>query len=767
MTYPDIVRATGFRVTGLAAVALAAMIAMPNRANAQAGPTAPTNPSMACATRGQDLILPPNLPVSASNTPSVLAVTEEFQRIPTSVGGAVTCTQQLVRVFQGAGLPPAPSATPPAPSGVADPIPGPTLRARVGDVVQLGFVNKVDSSRFDQSIDVDACMTVGQGGARYPGAGANQFDVAPNCLHASSTTNMHFHGTHTSPNTTADNVYLQVRPLPRDNQGKLTTTPEQAMVAYGKFFADCTAQLKPNPLNPWPARWADMPTDWITRQTDLLKAYQVKNPSQPLWDLDAKYIHDGWPQYYIGSVPYCFALPSKPVDQPVGTGPLRMGQAPGTHWYHAHKHGSTAINIENGMTGAFVIEGKYDDDITAAYADFTLQGGKPWTMRDQPVLVLNQLGTTPKLLTGVGPAGPAGIDFEVNGRLQPVVHMQPGEVQVWRIVNSSARNAVYLMGPPAGFHWRQLAQDGVQLANNQYRASTDRALYVAPGNRVDLLVQGPAASPGANAVPVQMQSVMGRAEVVLGPTAPGATLMSVLVSGEPVKHTGQPAPMELLPTAPEQPKFLADITDAELERSNFVTKRLVFDSKGPKSPQQHTINGIQFTGGEAEMKVFLGNVEEWKIENTTNVATGPGIIDHPFHIHVNPFQITEVFDPNEQFFDKASQKALPRYVPPGVTPIPGQQCVLDPDNKDTWKPCIKVAAQNLIWWDTFAIPSGLGLTGKAGDQVIVPGYFKMRSRFVDYPGYYVLHCHILVHEDRGMMFSVEVTKAAPMNVTHH
>jgi len=39
----------------------------------------------------------------------------------------------------------------------------------------------------------------------------------------------------------------------------------------------------------------------------------------------------------------------------------------------------------------------------------------------------------------------------------------------------------------------------------------------------------------------------------------------------------------------------------------------------------------------------------------------------------------------------------------------------------------------------------------------VPGYFKMRSRFVDYPGFYVLHCHILAHEDRGMMTIVEVT----------
>ena len=62
-----------------------------------------------------------------------------------------------------------------------------------------------------------------------------------------------------------------------------------------------------------------------------------------------------------------------------------MGQAPGTHWYHAHKHGSTALNVANGMTGAFVIEGQYDDDLRKFYG----QG-----FRDQ-VLVIQQLSSTP------------------------------------------------------------------------------------------------------------------------------------------------------------------------------------------------------------------------------------------------------------------------------------------------------------------------------------------------------------------------------------
>jgi FtsP/CotA-like multicopper oxidase with cupredoxin domain len=42
----------------------------------------------------------------------------------------------------------------------------------------------------------------------------------------------------------------------------------------------------------------------------------------------------------------------------------------------------------------------------------------------------------------------------------------------------------------------------------------------------------------------------------------------------------------------------------------------------------------------------------------------------------------------------------------------------------------------------------------------------MRSRFVDFPGLYVMHCHILAHEDRGMMTIVQVAPYKPP-VTHH
>lgn len=47
---------------------------------------------------------------------------------------------------------------------------------------------------------------------------------------------------------------------------------------------------------------------------------------------------------------------------------------------------------------------------------------------------------------------------------------------------------------------------------------------------------------------------------------------------------------------------------------------------------------------------------------------------------------------------------------------------------------------------------------------VVGGFFParrasklpVRSRFVDFTGQFVLHCHILIHEDRGMMQLIEV-----------
>src|SRR5262249_26463825 len=169
---------------------------------------------------------------------------------------------------------------------------------------------------------------------------------------------------------------------------------------------------------PW-----DQAGTWLNTQFNLL------DPDDQKADKNAVEANQ-WPQFYIGAYPYCFQLPLYTSNTfPPPPGGVQMGQAPGTHWYHAHKHGSTAISVANGMVGAFIIEGSYDDDLNSFY-------GAGWT-RTQPVLVINQLGVEPNLKrSAAGGAGQndKGPDFSVNGRAQPIIDMLPGEVQLWRIV---------------------------------------------------------------------------------------------------------------------------------------------------------------------------------------------------------------------------------------------------------------------------------------------------------------------------------------------
>jgi len=77
-----------------------------------------------------------------------------------------------------------------------------TLRAQLGDKVQLTFLNQINPGDFGDSIDRgERGQGCDESSAPYPG-----LDKFPDCFHGSSTGNIHFHGTHTSPSTTGDDV---------------------------------------------------------------------------------------------------------------------------------------------------------------------------------------------------------------------------------------------------------------------------------------------------------------------------------------------------------------------------------------------------------------------------------------------------------------------------------------------------------------------------------------------------------------------------------
>jgi hypothetical protein len=140
--------------------------------------------------------------------------------------------------------------------------------------------------------------------------------------------------------------------------------------------------------------------------------------------------------------------------------------------------------------------------------------------------------------------------------------------------------------------------------------------------------------------------------------------------------------------------------------------------------------------------------------------------------------VVEVFNPNDTLPDPDNPgKTIPQYIFDQKARKSAAQCYLDPlGNPDDWKPCGSRPPQhNLIWCDVFPIPSGANATDAAGKSILnpatnkpvqVPGYFKMRSRFVDFTGQYVQHCHILPHEDRGMMQLLEVVSNRTV-LKHH
>ena len=816
----------------LAVFALVALQALPVSAQSPTPSPSPLNPCPTALMPGQALIPVPVIGSGGGKLQGTIILGDENEwmafRVPQTAPSDQSrsqCTPQFVRTFREFGATPTMASAPYgayAKGQYALPRPGPTLRARIGDLIQLAFVNQINASDFPYSIDRGE---TGEGGgcdesnAGYPGQ-----DKYPDCFHGSSTGNIHFHGTHTNPNTTGDNVFIEVRPSLRVNE-KPVVTPQSVAASFDKFFAKCEVELSHNVLKEWPKTWNDLPASWTEEQRKLLNEYdtQLEKKYGPgvrkLLPIDEAQIKQGaWPQYYLGAFPYCFRLPAytetvwppaKPSAMQMGGAgtaelgdtddrALMMGQSPGTHWYHAHKHGSTAINVANGMTGAFIIEGPYDDDLNNWY-------GANWT-RTQPVLVINQLGVSPNLMRGGRPGGgkiDKGPDFSVNGQLRPVISMQPGQVQMWRIVNTSGRASAFFAAPagaPTGLEWKQLAQDGVQFNGVNYGNSHNNSFLMAPGNRVDLLVKAPPCPNNQQSCtgtyPVIVQNEVDPSDLTASPPANPLTLLTVSVSGNQVPQTSNAGQFVPIANAPTFPPFLADIAASEVTG----TKTIEFAST-PPFQAMHTIDGKKFDG-EVGAVVLLNKAEEWKIVNKT---FGP-LIAHPFHIHINPFQVVEVFDPNAALIDPATGKPPidPKTNQPYIDPqtnktavkyafhsdnlAPGQ-CYLEPDKPETWKlcntpcgtacgtPCTTPGGQcvppqpskNLIWWDVFPIPSGYApttdtqgnnpLLNSQGQPVQVPGYFKMRSRFVDYSGFYVIHCHILAHEDRGMMTIVEVAPA--------
>jgi suppressor of ftsI len=195
--------------------------------------------------------------------------------------------------------------------------------------------------------------------------------------------------------------------------------------------------------------------------------------------------------------------------------------------------------------------------------------------------------------------------------------------------------------------------------------SVDQVL-IGPGERVEALVQG--GDPGSYTF--KSLEWGGAAQ-----HQPSFTVATVTVAG---------TPMETMPL-PEKLIQLPDLSHVEIAQQ----RELNFQ-ENMVSPV-FTINGAAFDPDVVNTTVKLGTTEEWILRNTSPDA-------HPFHIHVEDFQVMSI-DGDPQPFS---------------------------------------------YQDTVNLPPR--------SSVVI------RIPFLDFTGKFVYHCHILAHEDAGMMSIIEVVE---------
>ena len=399
--------------------------------------------------------------------------------------------------------------------------------------------------------------------------------------------------------------------------------------------------------------------------------------------------------------------------------PLRYSQAEGSHWYHAHKHGATALQVINGLVGTLKILGEFDRELAEPY-ELGEQGELP-----DRVMVIQQLAET---LVGMGNTPNSPPPPLINGQANPIVVMRPGEVQRWRLIGATMNDTGTMrIGFPEAKGQptiKQVAMDGVQFSPENYRCqpilngpdcepnTADDAgrdtydLQLAPGNRIDVLVQAPQ-RPGvhpftyevAGHIPEARREAMDQLLKSLPKDRESAepVLLTVRVEGTSVTSS--------LPTEsdfPRMPAFLANIPKPRKSRTlayQMANQNQLYD-QGDKKGVVFGINGHAYRPECVDETLELDRAEEITLTNDSSIA-------HPFHIHTNPFQVM-------------SEGGVPYEYP--------------------------------FWRDTLPIPTASS-DGKSLGKAVIRYVAK------EFTGEFVNHCHILGHEDRGMMQNVQSTCA--------
>ncbi len=470
-----------------------------------------------------------------------------------------------------------------------------------------------------------------------------------------------------------------------------------------------------------------------------------------------------------------------PVDHPAGT-----------FWYHPHLHGSTALQVSSGMAGALIIKGdrtpskKKNGDIDTLlrqangavfpervvllqqiqYACRTPDGKIKKSLDGQWLCEPGDVGT----IEGYDQFGPdkwpdSGRYTTINGRVMPRIESQVGQIERWRLINAGVHETIKLSfrkaiggsadmlsasffaaaslaeksefidancsGPQAT--QLSLAMDGLTRS----RIVEQKQGTLQPGYREDLLMVFPengiyciideAASKGTVNGNDNPQKILGFVKVI--GEQKNIDNVAYYVGQRLIASARLFMPVDVRKSIIKNLRKklgLARFVDHQSIAANEVTghQTLAFNiAAGEGIDTRFEVGNLDDKGQPDDLSPYdpdrvdrdlvLGGVDEWTLKSFFNSADSTG--GHPFHIHVNPFQIISIKDKDG--------KEVSGYEPGNTS---------------------QYARLQGVWKDTLFID--------AENYTIVT-----RTRYQRYIGEYVLHCHILDHEDQGMMQNVSIS----------
>ncbi|MEL6356691.1 MAG: multicopper oxidase domain-containing protein [Bacteroidota bacterium] len=389
-----------------------------------------------------------------------------------------------------------------------------------------------------------------------------------------------------------------------------------------------------------------------------------------------------------------------------------------TMWYHPHAMDLTYRHVQMGMSGMIYVEDPVDDpQLSFVHMILPTEYG----VDDIPLIVQtkqfieNDLGEL-QINASFPPGYKSDYAYMVNGRIDPVLEV-PADMLRLRVLNGDSKFAFNfgLSRDPAG----NVDQDFHLIATDAgytTRSHEKSRLLMAPGERTEWLVdlrnrEGDSIYLWnyANGIP---EDVIG-STMLTDSFAQNRALLKIKIgpSTQPSSPIiGFPIPVY---TDPEKPTMdmVSNTRTKVFRRDTFIRMR---DDGSLDTIRLYNIDSTLMDMTVVNDVVMLDSTEIWTIKNESNRA-------HPWHIHDIHFWVTEIKEDGEPL-------------------SPGSYPELFDGPKD--------------------------------NVLVMPGWeLSYIATFDDYgtgirfDSSYMYHCHILPHEDQGMMGQFVVWNGNPLTST--